>query len=141
MSPCISFHWLLGGALSEDGCARSLSASITEVPLIVSGVGTCQWCLMGLNLGQPCTSRRQGTFWDEGFVGGSLSLSFPWESCLVVGSIFPTLPLQDPYFPLLGVSARITSRDLLGFTPISGLWHVLEISLTSHFSLPCSPYV
>ena len=39
--------------------------------------------------------------------------------------------LQDPYLPLLGVSARVTPLDS-GLLPIPGLWHVLEIALHMH---------
>ena len=34
----------------------------------------------------PCTFCSQDTFWIEGFVGGLLSLSVQWESCLARGS-------------------------------------------------------
>jgi hypothetical protein len=37
-------------------------------------------------------------------------------------------PLQNPYLPLLAVSARVVLIDTLEPTPFPGLWHVLEIS-------------
>lgn len=37
-------------------------------------------------------------------------------------------PLQDPYPPLLGISARMASWYRLWPLPIPGLWHLLEIA-------------
>lgn len=36
--------------------------------------------------------------------------------------------LQNPYLPLLAVSARVAPLNPLGPLPISGLWHTLEIA-------------
>ena len=54
----------------------------------------------------PCTSFRQDEFWVESFMGGLVSLSLHWESCLaaeVVSSGFMS--------PLLGTLAKVTHID------------------------------
>jgi hypothetical protein len=72
----------------------------------------------------PCTCCRQDTFWVEGFVGGFLSLSFYWESCLATGSDH----FQDPYPLLLDISGIVIPLSPLWHLPIPGFWHILEIA-------------
>ena len=45
------------------------------------------------------------------------------------------LSLQDPYYTLIEVLARIVPIDTLGPTPISGLWHVLRMPAFPPISL------
>jgi hypothetical protein len=99
---------------ASQSYSRLLSANITRVSLILSGIGACSWC--GPQVGQmigwpfpqsllylcPWISFRQNRFWLKSFVGGLMS-------CLATGCglyrlRFPTVTLsgRDPLHWLLG---------------------------------------
>jgi hypothetical protein len=77
------FPWAAGWNLSEDAYARFLSTKHNRVSLTEPVIGW-QFPLSLLHL-CPCASCRQGTFWIRAFVGGLLSLSLHWGSCLATG--------------------------------------------------------
>jgi hypothetical protein len=56
-----------------------------------------------------------------------LKLKVWWMVCCPYSST-GMLPLQDPYAPLLRVSARVADIDPLGPSSIPSLWNILEIA-------------
>ena len=137
----------------------------------MSGIGDCPWdgsqigLVIGWSIPQsllhpcPCISCRQSEFWAESFVGGLVSLSLHWGSCLATegtssGSVTPVLWITakvtfiDSWAPPLSLSCpppphahqfqiSIHSQGHLAISPISlhtWFWH----PHSPHYPLPPS---